>query len=92
MAAEVSGVNTTATLIRIYITAGIMYAVAGWLLAAAVAFGAGAIPAAAAGSRSETAEAVEAEEVAVVPIPPAVLRWWMLMIHIQQVLLKKWVR
>jgi len=33
-AAEVSGVNTTATLIRIYITAGIMYAIAGWLLAA----------------------------------------------------------
>ena len=33
-AAEVSGVNTAATLIRIYITAGIMYAVAGWLLAA----------------------------------------------------------
>ena len=33
-AAEVSGVNTTATLIRIYITAGIMYAIAGWLMAA----------------------------------------------------------
>ena len=33
-AAEVSGVNTTATLIRIYVTAGIMYAIAGWLMAA----------------------------------------------------------
>ena len=34
VAAEVSGVNTTRTLMRIYITAGIMYAVAGYLLAA----------------------------------------------------------
>ena len=34
VAAEVSGVNTTRTLIRIYATAGIMYAVAGYLLAA----------------------------------------------------------
>ena len=34
IAAEVSGVNTTRTLIRIYTTAGIMYAVAGYLLAA----------------------------------------------------------
>ena len=34
IAAEVSGVNTTKTLIRIYTTAGIMYAVAGYLLAA----------------------------------------------------------
>lgn len=34
IAAEVSGVNTTRTLMRIYITAGIMYAVAGYLLAA----------------------------------------------------------
>ena len=34
VAAEVSGVNTTATLIRIYATAGFMYAVAGYLLAA----------------------------------------------------------
>ncbi|MBQ8973451.1 MAG: beta-methylgalactoside transporter [Clostridia bacterium] len=33
-AAEVSGVNTTATLIRIYATAGVMYAIAGYLLAA----------------------------------------------------------
>ena len=33
VAAEVSGVNTTKTLILIYTTAGIMYAVAGWLLA-----------------------------------------------------------
>ena len=34
VAAEVSGVNTTFTLIRIYATAGIMYAIAGYLLAA----------------------------------------------------------
>ena len=34
VAAEVSGVNTTRTLIRIYTTAGIMYALAGYLLAA----------------------------------------------------------
>ena len=34
VAAEVSGVNTTRTLMRIYITAGIMYATAGYLLAA----------------------------------------------------------
>lgn len=34
VAAEVSGVNTTATLIRIYAIAGFMYAVAGYLLAA----------------------------------------------------------
>ena len=34
IAAEVSGVNTTRTLIRIYATAGIMYAIAGYLLAA----------------------------------------------------------
>ena len=34
VAAEVSGVNTTRTLIRIYATAGIMYAIAGYLLAA----------------------------------------------------------
>lgn len=34
VAAEVSGVNTTATLMRIYATAGVMYAVAGYLLAA----------------------------------------------------------
>ena len=34
VAAEVSGVNTTRTLIRIYATAGIMYALAGYLLAA----------------------------------------------------------
>ncbi len=34
IAAEVSGVNTTRTLMRIYTTAGIMYAVAGYLLAA----------------------------------------------------------
>ena len=34
VAAEVSGVNTTRTLMRIYITAGIMYAIAGYLLAA----------------------------------------------------------
>ena len=33
-AAEVSGVNTTATLMRIYATAGVMYAIAGYLLAA----------------------------------------------------------
>ncbi len=33
VAAEVSGVNTTKTLMLIYTTAGIMYAVAGWLLA-----------------------------------------------------------
>ena len=34
VAAEVSGVNTTRTLIRIYTTAGVMYAIAGYLLAA----------------------------------------------------------
>ena len=34
VAAEVSGVNTTRTLMRIYITAGVMYAIAGYLLAA----------------------------------------------------------
>ncbi len=34
IAAEVSGVNTTATLMRIYATAGVMYAIAGYLLAA----------------------------------------------------------
>ena len=34
VAAEVSGVNTSRTLIRIYATAGFMYAVAGYLLAA----------------------------------------------------------
>ncbi len=34
VAAEVSGVNTTKTLILIYTTAGIMYATAGWILAA----------------------------------------------------------
>ena len=34
VAAEVSGVNTTRTLIRIYATAGIMYAIADYLLAA----------------------------------------------------------
>ena len=34
VAAEVSGVNTTRTLMRIYATAGIMYAFAGYLLAA----------------------------------------------------------
>ena len=34
VAAEVSGVNTTFTLVRIYITAGVMYAIAGYLLAA----------------------------------------------------------
>ncbi len=34
VAAEVSGVNTTKTLILIYTTAGIMYAIAGWILAA----------------------------------------------------------
>ena len=34
VAAEVSGVNTTRTLLRIYATAGVMYAVAGYLLAA----------------------------------------------------------
>lgn len=34
IAAEVSGVNTDKSIILIYITAGIMYAVAGWLLAA----------------------------------------------------------
>jgi len=34
VAAEVSGVNTKKTTLLIYMTAGIMYAVAGWLLAA----------------------------------------------------------
>ena len=34
VAAEVSGVNTTKSLTMIYVTAGIMYAIAGWLLAA----------------------------------------------------------
>ena len=34
IAAEVSGVNTAKSLTLIYITAGIMYAIAGWLLAA----------------------------------------------------------
>ncbi len=34
VAAEVSGVNTTRTLMRIYATAGLMYALAGYLLAA----------------------------------------------------------
>ena len=34
IAAEVSGVNTKKTLVLIYMTAGIMYAIAGWLLAA----------------------------------------------------------
>ena len=34
IAAEVSGVNTTSTLIGIYTTAGVMYAIAGYLLAA----------------------------------------------------------
>ena len=34
VAAEVSGVNTTKTLVLIYTTAGIMYAIAGWILAA----------------------------------------------------------
>ena len=34
VAAEVSGVNTTSTLIGIYATAGVMYAIAGYLLAA----------------------------------------------------------
>ncbi|MBR3494208.1 MAG: beta-methylgalactoside transporter [Clostridia bacterium] len=34
IAAEVSGVNTTATLMRIYAAAGVMYAIAGYLLAA----------------------------------------------------------
>lgn len=34
VAAEVSGVNTGRTLIRIYATAGVMYAIAGYLLAA----------------------------------------------------------
>ena len=34
VAAEVSGVNTTFTLVRIYATAGLMYALAGYLLAA----------------------------------------------------------
>ena len=34
VAAEVSGVNTTRTLMRIYITAGVMYGIAGYLLAA----------------------------------------------------------
>ena len=34
IAAEVSGVNTTTTLLRIYATAGVMYALAGYLLAA----------------------------------------------------------
>jgi len=33
IAAEVSGVNTTKTLMIIYTTAGVMYAIAGWLLA-----------------------------------------------------------
>ncbi len=33
VAAEVSGVNTTKTLILIYVTAGVMYSVAGWILA-----------------------------------------------------------
>ena len=33
IAAEVSGVNTTKTLVLIYTTAGIMYAIAGWILA-----------------------------------------------------------
>ena len=33
VAAEVSGVNTTKTLMLIYTTAGIMYGIAGWLLA-----------------------------------------------------------
>ena len=33
VAAEVSGVNTTKTLMLIYATAGVMYAIAGWLLA-----------------------------------------------------------
>ena len=34
IAAEVSGVNTKKTTLLIYMTAGIMYAIAGWLLAA----------------------------------------------------------
>lgn len=34
VAAEVSGVNVTKSLTLIYVTAGIMYAIAGWLLAA----------------------------------------------------------
>jgi len=34
VAAEVSGVNTKKTTLMIYVTAGIMYAIAGWLLAA----------------------------------------------------------
>ena len=34
VAAEVSGVNTTSTLMGIYVTAGVMYAIAGYLLAA----------------------------------------------------------
>jgi len=34
VAAEVSGVNTKKTTLMIYMTAGIMYAIAGWLLAA----------------------------------------------------------
>ncbi|MDO4192368.1 MAG: beta-methylgalactoside transporter [Erysipelotrichaceae bacterium] len=34
VAAEVSGVNTKKTTLLIYVTAGIMYAIAGWLLAA----------------------------------------------------------
>lgn len=34
IAAEVSGVNTDKSIILIYVTAGIMYAIAGWLLAA----------------------------------------------------------
>ena len=34
VAAEVSGVNTKRTLMKIYMTAGMMYATAGWLLAA----------------------------------------------------------
>jgi len=33
VAAEVSGVNTTKTLVLIYTTAGIMYSIAGWILA-----------------------------------------------------------
>ena len=33
VAAEVSGLNTTKTLMLIYTTAGVMYAIAGWLLA-----------------------------------------------------------
>jgi len=34
VAAEVSGVNTKNTILKIYMTAGIMYAIAGYLLAA----------------------------------------------------------